>query len=174
MLSPRGRKLALTTHVVCSVGWLGAVAAFLALALTGLNSEDPARVRAAYLSMDVTGWRVIVPLSFASLVSGLVQSLGTQWGLFRHYWVLIKLAINVVSTLLLLVHMQPIDHVARVAIERTLNAGDLRGVRLQLVADAGAALAALLVATVLSVYKPRGLTKYGRRMQRAELSDPSG
>lgn len=54
------------------------------------------------------------------------------------------------------------------------DAGDLRGVRLQLVADAGAALAALLVATVLSVYKPRGLTKYGHRMRRAELSDSSG
>ena len=46
-----------------------------------------------------------MPLCFASLFSGLVQSLGTEWGLFRHYWVLFKLLINVLPTALLLLHM---------------------------------------------------------------------
>ena len=162
-MSPGVRKLALTAHVASSVGWLGAVAAFLALALAGLLSKDPQRVRAAYLAMELTGWYVIVPLSLTSLLSGLVQALGTPWGLFRHYWVLIKLLITVVATLLLLVHMRPIGHVGRHAAETTLLPGDLRGLRIQLVADAGLALLALLVTTALSVYKPRGVTRFGRR-----------
>ena len=42
-------------------------------------------MRGAYLAMDLIGWFVIVPLSLASLLTGLVQALGTTWGLFRHY-----------------------------------------------------------------------------------------
>jgi hypothetical protein len=164
-MTPRLRKFALTAHVTSSVGWLGAVAGFLALALAGLNSQDAQMVRAAYLAMELTGWFVIVPLSLASLPTGLVMSLGTTWGLFRHYWVLAKLLITVLATALLLVHMQPVGHLARVVAETRLAGGELAGLRVQLVADAGAALLALLVATALSVYKPRGMTRYGWRKQ---------
>ena len=167
-MTPNVRKLALTAHVTSSVGWLGAVAAFLALAVAGLTSRDAQLVRAAYLAMGVTGWFVIVPLGVASLLTGLVQSLGTTWGLFRHYWVLIKLLMTVLATALLLVHMQPTSYMARVAAERVLSGSDLRGLRIQLAADAGAAVVVLLVATALSVYKPRGLTPYGWRKQREE------
>ncbi len=163
----RLRKFALTAHVTFSVGWLGAVGVFLALAVAGLTSQDAQLVRATYLAMELTGWFVIVPLSLASLPTGLVMSLGTEWGLFRHYWVLTKFLITVLATILLLVHMQPVGHLARVVAETTLARGELAGLRVQLVADAGAALLALLVATALSVYKPRGMTRYGRRKQQA-------
>jgi hypothetical protein len=101
------RKLALTAHVTFSVGWLGAVVGFLALAIAGLTSSNEQMVRSAYVSMDLIGWRVIVPLCLASLLTGLVQALGTPWGLFRHYWVLLKFAATAVLTILLMVHMQP-------------------------------------------------------------------
>ena len=165
MMTPALRKFGLTAHVTSSVGWFGAVAGFLALALSGLTSQDAQVVRAVYLAMNLIGWSVIVPLSLASLLTGLVQSLGTSWGLLRHYWVVIKLFITVFATILLLVHMQPVGHLARVVATTTLASGELAGLRIQLVADAGAALVALLVAATLSVYKPRGLTQYGRRRQ---------
>jgi hypothetical protein len=165
IMTPRLRKFALTAHVTSSVGWLGAVAGFLALAVAGLSSQDAQMMRAAYLAMELTGWFVIVPLSLASLPTGLVMSLGTEWGLFRHYWVLAKFLITILATILLLVHMQPVGHLAGVVAETTLAHGALAGLRVQLVADAGAALLALLVATALSVYKPRGMTRYGRRKQ---------
>ncbi|MFE3559240.1 hypothetical protein ACFXKW_30930 [Streptomyces sp. NPDC059193] len=85
LLPPRLRKLTLTLHVTASVGWLGAVAAFLALAVAGLTSGASQTVRGAYLAMDVIGWYVIVPFSVASLLTGVVQSFGTVWGLLRHY-----------------------------------------------------------------------------------------
>lgn len=159
------RKFMLTAHITTSVGWLGAVAGFLALAVAGLTNRDTQLVRAAYLGMDLVAWYVIVPLSFASLLTGLVQSLGTAWGLFRHYWIVFKLIINVASSFLLLVHMQPIAHLASVAAQTTLVSGDYHLLQIQLVADASYALVALLVATTLSVYKPRGMTSYGWRKQ---------
>lgn len=167
-MNPRLRKIALIAHVTCSVGWLGAVAGFLALAIAGVVGDDADRVRAMYVAMVLVGWYVIVPLSFASFATGLIMSLATEWGLLRHYWILIKLVINALATAVLLVHMQPIGHVARVATERSLESAGLGKTQVQLVTDAGAALLVLLVATALSVIKPRGLTRYGYRQRKGE------
>ena len=159
---PPVRKFALTAHVTASVGWLGSVAAFLVLAIAGLRSGDEDTVRASYLAMNLLGWYIIVPLCLASLATGLVQALGTPWGLLRHYWVVIKLLITVLSTIILLVHMRPITHMAEVAADSMLVSTDMRRLRVQLVVDAAAAVITLLVATTLSVYKPKGVTRFGR------------
>jgi hypothetical protein len=155
------RKVALTAHVATSVGWLGSVATFLVLAVAGLSGRDAERVRGAYAAMDVTGWYVIVPLAFAALLTGLIQSLGTSWGLFRHYWVLMKLTLTVIATFLLLLHVQVADRVADTAVRGVLSGSELHGMRVRLVFDAAAAVAVLLITTALSVYKPRGITRYG-------------
>jgi hypothetical protein len=165
-LSPRLRKLALTAHVTSSVGWLGAVVAFLALSVAGLTSQDPQTVRGAYLVMELTGWVVLVPLSLASLASGLVCSLGSAWGLFRHYWVLFKLVINLVATIVLLLYMQTLDYLGDVAAATTMSSGGLGELRdPSPVLHAAAALLLLLVATTLAIYQPRGMTRYGQRTQ---------
>ncbi|MFH9547887.1 hypothetical protein [Streptomyces sp. NPDC017435] len=175
MATPSGlRKVVLTAHVTSSVGWLGSVASFLALAIAGLTGEDAQRVRGAYLAMEVTGWYVIVPLAFASLLTGLVQSLGTTWGLFRHYWVLAKLALTVVATFLLLLHMQVVDDMAHAAALTDLSGSDLSGMRAQLVFDAAAAIALLITTTALSLYKPRGITRHGWRVQQEQRTGRVG
>ncbi len=163
-MTPGLRKFALTAHVISSVGWLGAVAGFLALAVAGLTSRDAQMVRATYLAMGLTAKFVIVPLNLASLLTGLVQALGTKWGLFRHYWVLVKFLITILSTIALQVHMEPISLLAGIAAKTTLSSAH-RGLQIQLVAAAGAALLVLLVNTTLAMYKPRGMTRYGRRKQ---------
>lgn len=162
LMPPAIRKFALTTHVTSSVGWFGAVAAFFVLAVAGVMSTNALTVRSAYVSMELVTWTVIVPFSIAALLTGIVQGLGTTWGLFRHQWVIAKLVLTVIATVLLLVHAQGVGRVAAVATERALSVADLRSLRVQLIADAGAALMALVVATTLSVYKPWGLTIYGR------------
>lgn len=163
IMSPGMRKVALTAHVTTSVGWLGAVAGFLVLALAGLTKGDAQTVRAAYLAMELLAWCLIVPLSFGSLLSGVIQGLGSPWGLLRHYWVLIKLMMTPLATLVLLVHMRPIQQVAEAARQTFLSRADLSEIRAQIVVDAAAGALLLLVATALSVYKPRGVTPYGRR-----------
>jgi hypothetical protein len=162
------RKLALTVHVMSSVGWMGAVACFLALAIAGLTGQQDQSVRGAYIAMKVTTWAVIVPLCMASLITGLIESLATPWGLFRHYWVVAKLVLTLLATIVLLVHTQPIGFLAHAAARATLGASDLRSVRIQLVVDAAAALFVLLVTTVLAIYKPRGMTRYGWRKQHGQ------
>ena len=164
-MGPGLRKLALTAHVASSVGWLGAVAAFLSLAVAGLVGQDAQTVRAAYPAMELIARFVIVPLAFASLATGIVQSLGTTWGLFRHYWVLIKLLVTVLATAVLLLQMGPIGYVAEAARETSLSVAELREARASLVVHAAGGLLVLLVPVALSVYKPRGVTRYGLRKQ---------
>ena len=165
-LTPRLRKLALTAHVTSSVGWLGAVVAFLALSVAGLTSQDPQTVRGAYLVMELTGWFVLVPLSLGSLATGLICSLGSAWGLVRHYWVLFKLVINLVATIVLLLYMQTLDYLGDIAAATALSGTGLRGLSdPSPVLHAAAALLLLLVATTLAIYKPRGMTRYGQRTQ---------
>jgi hypothetical protein len=171
-MTPNLRKFALTAHVTSSVGWLGAVLSFLALAVAGLVGKDAQTVRAVYVASEVTTWFVIVPLACASLVTGLVMSLGTSWGLFRHYWVLVKFLLTILATTLLLLHTKPIGRLAAMARETSVAGADARALQVQLVGDAGAAALALLVNVTLSLYKPYGLTAYGRRKEgeRRQLS----
>jgi hypothetical protein len=165
-MTPRLSKLVLTAHVTSSVGWIGAVATSLALAVTGLTSQDAQMVRAVHLTMEVIGWYVLVPLSFASLLTGLLQSLGTRWGLLRHYWVLMTLLMNVFATTVLLLYTQTLGYLADVAAKTPFTSDDLRELRSPSpVVHSGAALLLLLVATALSVYKPQSMTRYGRRKQ---------
>jgi hypothetical protein len=162
-MTPNLRKLVLTTHITFSVSWFGAVAVFLVLAVTGLTSHNVQVIRATYIAMGLSTWFVILPACFGALLSGLVQSLGTPWGLFKHYWIAVKLLLTILSTLVLLLHMQPISYLAEVASETPLSNSDLRGLRIQLIADAGAALLVLLIIITISIYKPWGRIQYGIR-----------
>jgi hypothetical protein len=172
-MRPGLHTFALTAHITASVGWLGAVVVFLVLAIVGLASPDVQVVRAVYLAAEPITWFVLVPFAVASLLTGLVQSLGTRWGLFRHYWVMFKLLINILATGILLLYTQTVGYLAEVAARPGADVGELRSPTF--VPHAGLALLALLIATVLAVYKPRGVTPYGQRKQdeerRARQSD---
>jgi hypothetical protein len=147
-------------HETLTVGWIGAVAAFLALAI-GTFSKDAAAAHACYLTMAVVGQGVLVPLSVGALLSGIVQALATKWGLFRHYWVLIKLVLTLFATAALLVHQATaIADAARLARDASgmlLHSAQLHQLRAQLVADSGLALLVLLTVTAIAFYKPWGL-----------------
>jgi len=154
MLTPALRRFAFTTHVTVSVGWAGAVIAFLAFAFVGFTSDDEVTVRGAYLLMAPAAWYVLVPLAHASLLSGIILSLGTTWGLFRHYWVVVKLGITVFATVILLIYMDTFRQMAGVAADPVVELAMVRNA--SPILHAILALFLLLAATVLSVYKPFG------------------
>lgn len=172
LLPPSLRKLTLTAHVTASVGWIGAIATFLALAVVSLTSQNVLMVRGTFLSMDVIAWFIIVPLSLASLFTGLILALFTKWGLLRHYWVLAKLLINLLASIIVLMYVQSLGPLASIAAASTVSGAQLLSLRgSDSVEHSGAALLALLVATILSVYKPRGMTRYGQRKQDEQRKD---
>ena len=168
IMSPRLRKLALTAHLTFSIGWLGTVSAFLAIAIAGIASEDATLVRAAYLAMRLLVSYVILPAAFVSLLTGLVSALGTKWGLFRHYWVVIKFLLTGVTILVLFVQLKPIGDLADLAADPNSSIAVLRSPARRPLVHAAGGIAVLLLIQVIGVYKPWGATPFGRREQRAE------
>lgn len=168
-LSPPLRKAVLAVHLAVSVGWIGAVAAYLALDLTAASSTDADTLRAAYLGMGLISGSVIVPLALATLATGLVVSLGTKWGLARHWWVLVSLTLTVFATVVLLVETGTIAAYAAVAADPSATEAELRALGSTLVHSLGGMIV-LLVVLVLNVYKPVGLTPYGWRKQQTARS----
>lgn len=166
-LGPGPRKFVLLVHLLCSIGWFGSVAVFASLATRGFVSNNAGTERAVYLALRLMTWMIVVPLSLTSVMSGIVASLGTPWGLFRHYWVLAKLLLTLVGTGLLLLHTQPIDRISDAALRSSIAHEGASQLKFQLLADSAAALVLLAVITAFSVYKPRGLTNYGQRRLRA-------
>ncbi|NJC22677.1 cation transport ATPase [Arthrobacter pigmenti] len=149
-------------HVASSVGWLGAVAAFLVLAVTGYTTTDEWTMRAAYTVMEIIGWTALVPFSALTLLTGVLQAIGTPWGLIKHYWVLIKLLITIAATTVLLLYMETLIVLAD-AVTQSTPGGTVPDLlpNFSPVLHSAAALIVLLVALGLSIYKPRGLTGIG-------------
>ena len=159
-LSPGPRRALLLLHVLSSVGWFGAVTCFLALSVAGVTSNDNDLVRSAYVAMGWADTVVLVPLSLATLTTGITQSLMTAWGLLRHYWVVFKLVLTTVATLVLLAYPQTLGHYAHLA----ATGAPLDQLPAPTVAvHSTLALILLTLTTLLAVYKPRGLTPYGHR-----------
>lgn len=169
VLRPGLRKSLLVLHVSCSVGMLGTVAAFLLLAVIGVARSDPDTLQATYLSMDMLARLLILPLVLVALLIGVIQSLLSNRGLFRQWWIVVKLVVSLIVPVVLRLQMPGIRLVATAA-AAGLPLDGLSGQRMSFVIHAGGGFVTLLLPLILSVYKPRGLTRYGWRKQ----SEPGG
>ena len=161
-MSRRLRKIALAVHLTVSVGWVGAVLAYLGLGIASVNSERESTIRSAWIAMELIGWWVIVPLALTSLLTGVVMGIGTKWGLLRYYWVLISFALTTFATTILLLHMPDVSIMADQA--RLARGSELQGLGGDLF-HAGIGLVILLAVLALNIAKPPGLTRYGWRQQ---------
>lgn len=167
ILAPIARKVVLAVHLSGSVGWLGAVVAYVPLDVTVALSNDPTTVRAAWTAMGlIAGW-AIVPLAVTSLITGLLISLGTRWGLFRHWWVLVSLVLTIVAVLVLAQETSVIGRGAAMASLPTTPDDQVLALPPTLPHSIGGLLV-LLVIQWLNVFKPQGLTPYGWRRQQEE------
>lgn len=164
-MSASARKLVLVLHIATSVGWLGAVVAYVPLDVAAATSESEAVLRAAYVGMELIALWALVPLAVAALLTGVIVSLGTTWGLFRHYWVIVSLVLTSFAVLVLLVETRVIRAYAAVARDPASSFADVEALGHTLPHSVGG-LVVLLLVLALNVYKPRGLTPFGWRKQR--------
>ena len=156
MILPRpARNAMLVVHVAGSVGFMGAIASFLALAGVGITA-GPFAARSAYVAMEAVTLWVILPLGTLSLVSGLIEGLVTRWGLFRHYWVTAKLLVTAIALVVLAAKLGLIRRAASIAAVRPFNEAERFDIGLQLLVHAAGGLAVMVIALILSIYKPRG------------------
>jgi hypothetical protein len=163
-LPRRVRAALLTVHVTASAGWLGLDGALVVLEVIGLHSADPALRTGISIAMAAIACWILIPLVFASLCTGLVLAVGTQWGLARHWWLIAKTGIAAVLTATGVVLILPrLPH---------LLAGEGEALQLRTVAMRSVALVLLLLATGLSVVKPWGKSRlaWSRKAQATQTT----
>ncbi|SDM54887.1 hypothetical protein SAMN05660642_02775 [Geodermatophilus siccatus] len=160
-LGRSARRVVLLVHLTASLGWFGADVVLGVLAVTGFVSDDPARVAACYTALDVFAVPVLLTLGLTSLASGLVLGLASRWGVVRTRWVLVKLVVNLVLVALVPVLLRP--RLAEVAQQvRRVDVGlveRLGRIPVDLLFPAFVSGTALLVASVLAIWKPWGPTR---------------
>jgi hypothetical protein len=154
IMRPRVRQFVLLVHVLVSVGALGLYVALLTLAMTGLETRDSEQLRVAYLALGVFSDTFIIPVNVAVLTTGLLLGIGTHWGLFRYYWVAVKLVLS-----LLLATASIFGLRARIAeaIGNTIATSHPGGVGTFLVLVLPIAVAIYVINTTLAIYKPWGI-----------------
>lgn len=108
---------------------------------------------------------IVIPLVLLSIVTGLVVSFGTHWGLVRHWWILAKfaLAVGIVTVASVWENYWVRGLVAKTAADR---GAVLDGIDMRLAVCMVGFSVALWIATILSVYKPWGRTPWGQRRSR--------
>jgi hypothetical protein len=147
-LSPPWRKLVLTAHVITAVGWLGVDLVLLTLGISALAGADPDLV---YPAQSLVGRVLFAPLSVLVWLIGVINAFFTPWGLFKHWWVQVKLLLTTLMLVLVLVALYP----------GLVEAGELRGAlprqdQINMVVAPAVSSSLLIFATVLSTYKPWG------------------
>ncbi|QFU86380.1 hypothetical protein [Amycolatopsis sp. YIM 10] len=152
-LRPNTRKWLLFTHVVASIGWIGVELSIVALGAVGLLSDDTAVVRGVQLSAGTLGEIFYLPASLLTLISGIALSLGTKWGLVRYWWVVVKIAITLALTIG--GNLAVVPKFAEAA-DRAARGEAIGGTAVMLVTAMSAGLTLLLIATLLSFFKPGG------------------
>jgi hypothetical protein len=160
-MRPRTRKGVLVAHIVSAGAWIGLDVMLGVLVFTPLLTSDTAVAALCYQAMPLLFWPILVS-GLTSLLTGVVLGLGTHHGVVRHWWVLVKLVLNVVLTSLVVVLLGPaMDDAAEAG--RRLAAGDPVGIDLaNLVFPPIVSGTSLVVATVLAVYKPWGRVRATR------------
>ena len=152
-LRPHTRKWLLFTHVVASIGWIGVELSIVALGAVGLLTDDTAVAGGVQLSAGTLGEIFYLPASLLTLVSGIALSLGTKWGLVRYWWVAVKIAITLALTIGGNLAVVPKFAEAADLAARGEPIGDTA---VMLVTAMSAGLTLLLIATLLSFFKPGG------------------
>ncbi|MBG0852303.1 DUF2269 domain-containing protein [Streptomyces spinoverrucosus] len=162
-LSRPARRALLVTHVTASASWLGLTLGLLALGATAATTDSAVTVEASVRAMKLFADWLLLPVAFCTLVSGLLLSLGTQWGLARHRWVYTKFWLTLATTTATAFALRPGVNAAVTAVaagEGLPEAGDI-------LMGPVVSLSAYVFMTVISILKPWGLTRRGRRMRAA-------
>ena len=160
-LGRSARRAVLAVHLWSRRGaWVGLDVALAALVVATLRADDDARRAALFQAVEVVAvWPLAPRRDWSAWAAGSCSGWPPRYGLVRFWWVLVKLVINVLLSVLVLVLLRPNAH-ELAADGRRLAAGSQVDVDLSaLVMPPAVTMVALTVAVYLSVYKPWGRTR---------------
>ncbi|MEV1085562.1 DUF2269 domain-containing protein [Streptomyces sp. NPDC050211] len=162
-LSRPARRASVVVHVVASASWLGLTLGLLALAVTAITTGSAVTAEASVRAMKLFADWLLLPAAFLTLLTGLLLSLGTPWGLARHRWVYVKFWLTLATITATAFALRPGLGATVTAVTETGSVPDPT----DLVMGPIVSLSAYVFMTVISILKPWGLTRRGRNARTA-------
>ena len=150
-LSAPWRKLLLTVHVTTAVSVLGTDLVLLVLGISSVRGADP---RTIYPAADLIATWLLAPLAVVALGNGVLLGLLTRWGLFRYWWVTIKLTLTAILTGVILFVLVPRLGAAADAATGPAPQTFTIAERLPLAGAPAAGVTLLILTVILAIYKP--------------------
>ncbi|WP_409470827.1 DUF2269 domain-containing protein [Streptomyces sp. HC307] len=160
-LNRPARRASLVVHVAASASWLGLTLGLLALGVTATTTGSAVTVETSVRAMKLFADWLLLPVAFLTLLSGLLLSLGTAWGLARHRWVYTKFWLTLATTTATVFALRPGVNSAVTAVATGGPLPDAGDVLFGPVVS----LSAYVFMTVISILKPWGPTRRGRRLR---------
>lgn len=174
---PRGkptrqqRNTILVAHIATSVAWLGVSLVMLTLAITARTGDSRVNAHSTYWTMHLLAVDLVIPLSLTVLAVGITIGLGT-WGLLRYRWVVTKLSLTIIATVLALLALPAQTGSALHASGPHGDLADMHSAGTNLIIAAAVSISLYLTLITLSVVKPWGRTARGSRYA-AQQQTPS-
>lgn len=160
-LGRRSRKVTLVLHIVAAAAWFGMDCALTVLVFTATLAGDPAIVATCLQALRLFAVWPMLAAAVVSLLTGVVLGLGSKYGLVRYWWVTVKLSVNVLMSVLVIIALRPVVTEAA-TIGEQIGAGTPQAVPPALMFPPIVSPALLLLAYVLSVFKPWGRVRKQR------------
>lgn len=156
-LSAKGMKALKVVHLVCAIAWFGsAISMNLLRHLVDVNDAVGMYWMAEIL--EAIDMQILVPGAVGCLVTGIVYGIFTNWGFFKHKWLVLKWVLTIFMILFGTFYMGPLVKENVIIGKAVMEGGGDTAIYWHNVsANAVAGLLQLIlltVVTVVSVYKP--------------------
>lgn len=94
------KKWLLSLHILFSAIMLGTSVTFLILSITAVSSNDSGLILSCYKAMHVLSTTSVRASFIGTIVTGLLLSVWTHWGLVKYYWIIAKEILSLVALIL--------------------------------------------------------------------------
>ncbi|GAP99996.1 DUF2269 family protein [Leptolyngbya sp. NIES-2104] len=165
-LNVKQRNWLLSLHIASGGLWFGTALCSVVLALSFRSLNDGDGIYGINTARNLLGEFVIVPSAILSVVTGALLCAFTNWGFFKHFWVMAKQLVTLILIVVGSVWLGPwtkeMTAISEVARSQALQNPSY--LSLQSVVAIGGALQtlALLIIIAISTVKPWGKRKTTR------------
>jgi uncharacterized membrane protein len=94
--SPTVRKSLKFLHIVFSMSWFGGSLSLLVLLFFIPRPDSATALVLQHITFNRVATTIVATASVLSLITGLLLCWKSNWGFFRHWWVIVKLFVTIV------------------------------------------------------------------------------
>ncbi|WP_188454772.1 hypothetical protein [Virgibacillus oceani] len=155
-LSITPKRWLVTVHILFAAIMFGNMITFLILSITAATANDSQLMESCYQIMHVLSKTSVKAATFGTIVTGILLSVLTKWGLFKFYWIIAKEALTIIPFVLNMWAMYYWSLDAINMIQVTSKQADSSMLQTELWTGIIMQLISLILMFILSVFKPWG------------------